>query len=262
MRRFTANLSLLFTELDFIDRFKAAKDCGFSAVEIQFPYSYPVEIIAQALQENDLQLVLFNVSAGDLLQGGEGLAAVPEKQTQFRDAIAETIIYAQRLKPEIVNVLPGRVSDLERKQAYLATFKENLHFAVNEFSRLGVETVFEAINTYDMPGFLIHSSQQMLDIIEQIDHPDLFMQYDVYHMVMMAENPVSFIHRYAGKIGHIQIADVPGRGQPGTGKIDFNGLFQAIVESGYRGWIGAEYKPTGATAKTLEWFQQEKSGQR
>ncbi len=258
MLRFSANLSTLFTEFGFLDRFKAAKTCGFNAVEIQFPYAYPVDAIANALQENDLQLVLFNVAADDLLEGGEGLAAIPEKRDQFREAVAETIAYAQQLKPETINILPGRMLAVGREQEYLATFIDNLCLALDAFSSLGIKTVFEAINTQDMPGFLIHSGQQMLEIIKQADHPGLFMQYDVYHMLVMEENPLDFIDCHADKIGHIQFADVPGRGQPGTGKVDFNRLFQTIFKSSYSGWVGAEYKPLGETAKSLAWYDLEK----
>jgi hydroxypyruvate isomerase len=258
MLGFSANLSTLFTEFDFLDRFKAAKACGFNAVEIQFPYAYPVDAIANALQENDLQLTLFNVAADDLLEGGEGLAAAPKKCDQFREAVAEAVAYAKQLEPLAINILPGRMLVVGREQEYLATFIDNLRYALDAFSSLGIKTVFEAINTQDMPGYLIHSGQQMLKIIEQVDHPGLFMQYDIYHMLMMNENPLDFIDRYADKIGHIQFADIPGRGQPGTGKVDFNRLFQTISKSSYSGWVGAEYKPLGETAKSLAWYDLEK----
>lgn len=248
---------MLFTEYDFMDRFKAAKASGFDAIEIQFPYSQPIDAIDHALKENDLELVLFNVAAEDLLEGGEGLAGVPEKRDQFRAAVDEAVAYAEQLKPVAINILPGRMLGVNQEQEYLTTFIDNLGFALDKFSHLGVKTVFEAINIYDMPGFLIHSGQQMLEIIEQVDHPGLFMQYDIYHMLMMNEDPLDFIDRYADKIGHIQFADVPGRGQPGTGKIDFDRLFQIIAKSNYSGWVGAEYKPLGNTSKSLAWYDYE-----
>ncbi|MCK9394877.1 MAG: TIM barrel protein [Methylobacter sp.] len=254
MLNFTANLSLLFTEVSLIDRFEAAKQAGFNAVEIQFPYELSATDIKNKLDEYGLKLVLFNVAAADLLQGGEGLACVPEKRDQFRQAVAQTAEYAKLLKPEAINVLPGRCLDKSRRWQYLETFKYNLCYAVEAFSPLGIKTVFEAVNTQDMPGFIIHSGAQMLSILEQLNRPGLFMQYDIYHMQMMGERPEEFIAEYADKIGHIQFADCPGRGQPGTGRIDFGRVFSAIEGSAYSGWVGAEYKPVGTTAESLDWL--------
>jgi hydroxypyruvate isomerase len=256
MLNFTANLSLLFTELDLIDRFKAAKLCGFDAVEIQFPYSLPAEQIKQILQENQLKLVLFNVDTDDLLQGGEGLAAVPEKKERFFQALKQCKNYAEILKPDVINVLPGRCFNSERTAEYMIRFKKNLSHALDIFSPLGIKTAFEAVNTQDMPGFIVHNGQQMLNILEQIANPMLFMQYDIYHMCMMNEDYIKFITRNSNKIAHIQFADVPGRGQPGTGMIDFQSLFSCIQASNYMGRIGAEYNPVGSTMQSFDWFLQ------
>jgi hydroxypyruvate isomerase len=254
MLNFTANLSLLFTEEELINRFKAAKQHGFDAVEIQFPYSVSAKILKNTLEEQQLKLVLFNVAADDLLHGGEGLACVPEKQDQFRQAVAQTLEYAQLLKPEVINILPGRCFNENRKLNYLETFKENLSFAIETFAPLGIKTVFEAVNSHDMPGFIIHNSLQMLDILNQLNHPKLFMQYDIYHMQMMGDKPDKFIAEHADKIGHIQFADCPGRGQPGTGQINFERVFSAIEKSAYSGWVGAEYNPVGTTSESLSWY--------
>ena len=254
MLNFSANLSLLFTEVELIDRFKTARQHGFDAVEIQFPYALSAETLKTALEHQQLQLVLFNVAADDLLQGGEGLACVPEKQAQFRQAVAQSAEYARLLRPNAINVLPGCCLNQARQPDYLCTFKENLRFAADTFASLGIKTVFEAINTQDMPGFLIPGGEQMLAVLNEIRHPNLYMQYDIYHAGMMSENPVEFITRHADKIGHIQFADCPGRGQPGTGQIDFANVFSAIEKSAYRGWVGAEYKPLGTTTESLTWF--------
>ena len=196
----------------------------------------------------------FNVDADDLLHGGEGLACVPEKRDQFRQAVAQTLEYAKLLKPEVINVLPGCCFNENRKQGYLKTFKENLCFAAEAFAPLGIKTVFEAINSHDMPGVIIHNGLQMLGILDQLNLPNLFMQYDIYHMQMMGDKPDEFIARYADKIGHIQFADCPGRGQPGTGQINFEHVFSAIEKSAYSGWVGAEYKPVGTTSESLDWL--------
>jgi hydroxypyruvate isomerase len=255
MLKFTANLSLLFAEVPLLERFKMAKQHGFKAVEIQFPYGISVEHLRDVLQENELKLVLFNVAADDLLQGGEGLACVPEKRPQFQRAVAQAIDYAGLLKHELVNVLPGRCLDSNRHQAYLDTFKENLVFATQAFAPLGIKTVFEAINTHDMEGFIIHSGEQMLSVLRELNQPNLFMQYDIYHAYKMGADVKQFIVEYADKIGHIQFADCPGRGQPGTGDIDFESIFAALASSSYSGWVGAEYNPVGATVDSLQWLK-------
>lgn len=254
MLNFSANLSLLFTELELIDRFRAAKQQGFSAVEIQFPYSIPAETIQNILQETGLQLVLFNVAADDLMHGGEGLASVPEKHELFQHALAQAVDYAQLLKPVAVNILAGRCFDNNRLTEYTQTFKENLLLAADSFAPLDIKTVFEAINIHDMPGFIIHSGAQMLDILAELKHPNLFMQYDIYHASRMGEDPAAFIKLHADKIGHLQFADCPNRGQPNTGQLDFSQLFNIIEQSSYSGWLGAEYKPVGTTTDSLNWF--------
>ncbi len=252
--KFSANLSLLFTELELIDRFKAAKENGFSAVEIQFPYNLIPDIIAAELAAHQLKLVQFNVDADDLMQGGEGLACVPEKKAKFQEALAQTVAYAQVLKPEVINILPGRCFEEHRLPDYLATFKDNLLLAAETLQPLGIKAVFEAINTYDMPGFIIHSGEQMLAILNQLQHPNLFMQYDIYHMHRMGDDVIDFITRHTDKVGHIQFADYPGRGQPGTGKIDFQQIFSVIEKSNYPGWCGVEYKPVGMTCESFGWL--------
>ncbi len=254
MLHFSANLSMLFTEVDLIKRFKAARENGFSAVEIQFPYILSPKQIQQQLQKYDLKLVLFNVTADTLLQGGEGLAAVPEKQHQFRQAVEQTLRYAEILKPDVINILPGCCRDKKRTQEYLQTFKNNLLYACNAFSALGINTVFEAINIHDMPDFIIHNGQQMLEILDELHHPHLLMQYDIYHMHKMQEDCAGFLSQHPNKIGHIQFADCPGRGQPGSGQIDFSMLFKIIADSPYNGWTGAEYKSSGLTSESLEWL--------
>ncbi len=257
MLRFSANLSLLFTEVPLQQRFQAAKEQGFDAVEIQFPYNLSAEFIRQELGKQQLKLVLFNVDADDLLQGGEGLAAAPEKQQQFKEAIANTVAYAKILKPDVINVLPGRCFNKARLVTYQQTFKKNLCYAIATFSPLGIKTVFEAINTIDMPDFIIHSSEQMLALMNEINHPDLLIQYDIYHMQMMQEDPASFIQQHTDHIGHIQFADCPGRHQPGTGTIDYKKLFSIIKASPYKGWVGAEYKPLNNTQASLNWLKEQ-----
>lgn len=255
MPRFAANVSLLFTEYPLAERFRAAREHGFQAVEIQFPYELPAEYLQSLLQEQALKLVLFNVDADTLLQGGEGLAAVPEKRSAFEAAVAKAVQYAQILQPEKINVLPGRCLNPQRLPDYLQTLQTNLRYAADAFAQIGVTTVFEAINRYDMPGCIVDSGAMMLSIWQTLAHPHLRLQYDIYHMSRMQEDCLSFIRQHIDKIGHLQFADCPGRGQPGTGTVDFASLFALVDALPYAGWLGAEYKPQGATQNSLQWLQ-------
>ena len=188
------------------------------------------------------------------MQGGEGLAAVPGKQAEYAASLVECLAYARALKVSCVNVLPGRCHDDRQRNCYLDTFKTNLVKTAETLAPFGITTTFEAINTRDMPGFLISSSQQMFDIMRQLDKADIIKaQFDVYHMAQMGEDVCDVITRNAEHIGHIQFADTPNRGEPGTGDLDFQAIFQAIETSGYKGWVGAEYKPTALTSDTLGW---------
>ena len=255
MPRFTANLSLLFTEVPLLERFALAKQHGFSAVEIQFPYDLPAEQIQASLLANDLRLVLFNVDADTLLQGGEGLAAVPEKQSQFKIAVAQAAQYAAILKPQLINVLPGRCLDLARLPQYQATLLENLHYASQVFAQQQIVTVFEAVNSIDMPGFIVDNSRKMLTILEAVNHPNLRLQYDIYHLTRMGEDCAAFFKQHLAKIGHIQFADCPGRNEPGTGAIDFVSLFDLLDANHYSGRLGAEYRPSTTTVESLAWIK-------
>jgi len=254
--KLAANLSMLFNELPLLERFSAAKSAGFHAVEVQFPYVEKVADIKAELKEHELECVLINVPAGDLMEGGEGLASVPGKEAEFAAALVECLSYVTSLRIKRVNVLPGRCLDDSKRPQYLATFMKNLNTAAEMFKPLGVMVTFEAINTFDMPGFLIHNVQQMQDVMADSKHDNIKMQFDVYHMARMEKSNVSaLISRLGDQIGHIQFADVPGRGEPGTGELDFESIFHTIECSAYKGWVGAEYKPTKYTEDTLSWKQ-------
>ena len=250
----SANLSLLYTELPFLKRFTAARRDGFRAVEIQFPYDYPIAEIRRQLLDNDLELVLINLPAGDLMDGGEGLAAVPQKTAEYAAAVVECLSYARALKVPTVNVLPGRCKQPERRKEYLETFTRNLKITADSFAPFGITTTFEAINRFDMPDFLVCTGREMLAIMVELRHPNIKAQFDVYHMARMGVDVQGFIKRHGAKIGHIQFADMPGRHEPGTGRIPFEAVFNEIRNSRYSGYIGAEYKPSMATTNTLGWM--------
>lgn len=263
MLRYCANLSLLFTELPLIERFGAARAAGFDAVEIQFPYELSVAEIRTELDVHDLELVLINIPAGDLMQGGDGLAGVPGREQAFRHAVAQTLPYADQLGVRCVNVLAGRQPEEADLLHCLHTLKANARYAAEALQRLGVTTTLEAINRYDMPNFIITNIAQMQEILDAADHPTLKMQFDCYHLARMGEDLISALVENWPLIGHIQFADTPGRGAPGTGDIDYQSVFALIEELPYAGWCGAEYKPgpTGTEA-SLGWLSQKRPGAR
>lgn len=258
--KFCANVSLLFTEVDLLQRFDAAREAGFSAVEIQFPYEAELPELVRAQEANELSIALINVPADDLMSGGEGLACVKSKQDTFKRAVDQCLRYAEALQVDCVNILPGRSLDEKNRQHYRDTLMENLDYAADQLASINVLATFEAINTDDMPGFLIHSTEQMRELLADINHRNLAMQYDIYHMAKMNE-PVTeqlqqLLHsdKTCDRIGHLQFADTPQRGEPGSGELDFNALFSLIKQSPYPGWLGAEYNPTQSTTASLQWF--------
>lgn len=255
MPRFSANLSLLFTELPLLERFQAARDHGFEAVEIQFPYETEASALNAAIRNAGVELILINVPAGDLMSGGEGLAAPPQKREEFIRAVDQTMEYAHLLRPQCVNVLPGRSLNTQNQAAYRENLAGNLGYTAEQFADEKIRVVFEAVNTYDMPHFLVSHPDQVLRLLADIDHPNLYMQYDIYHMQRMGVDHAGFIGANASRIGHFQFADAPGRHEPGTGEIDFGEIFSTIEQSAYSGFLGAEYHPSTSTAESLGWMQ-------
>ena len=240
--KLAANLSMLYAELPFLDRFAAAAADGFTAVEIQFPYDTPAQVIRQTLDDNGQICVLINVPAGDLMQGGEGLACVPGKESEFSDALTLCQQYVDVLRPEKVNVLAGRCFQPERRQEYYSVFLDNLRRASEVLTPMGVSVTFEAINTQDMPGFLISTVMEMAQVLQDLPGVAISMQFDIYHMAMMGEALEQSLTRHITDIGHIQFADVPGRHEPGTGQLDFARIFGCLKALGYKGWLAAEYR--------------------
>ena len=249
-----ANISFLFTEVPLLQRFDAAREAGFSAVEIGFPYEEDLQDIHRAQQKSGMKVLLINAPADDLMTGGEGLAAVPEKKHAFRGAMERCLRYADNLGVEMVNILPGRCRDPKRHGEYMDTLQSSLLYGAEQLASIGVKATFEAINTQMLPGFLIHGTDQMRELKGAVGHPNLWMQYDIYHMAVMGEDLAGTLERDAEHIGHIQFADNPGRGQPGTGALDFFQIFSTIRKSRYRGWIAAEYQPQGSTRESLTWL--------
>ena len=253
MPRFAANLSMLFTEHNFLDRFAAARAAGFDAVEFLFPYEYEPDEIARRLDDNGLRLVLHNLPAGDWDRGDRGCACDPRRISEFRAAAQTALRYATALEVPHVHCMAGIVPrglDLRRaREAYLV----NLQYAADLFAPHGIGVLIEPINEFDMPGYFLQGSAQALDIITAAGHANLFLQYDIYHLHRMGEPVAQTLRDCLPSIRHIQIADAPGRHEPGTGEIDYPALFALLDEVGYDGWLGCEYRPRGDTLAGLDW---------
>lgn len=255
----SANISMLFAQLPLLERIEAAARAGFDGVEIQFPYPVPASELNAALDSACMPLVLFNVPAGDLLEGGAGLAGVPGRERGFARALEEALAYADIARPQRVNVLPGRLIEGALREKAMDTLAANLARAAEAFAALGIEVVCEAINRIDMPGFLLATSEELAQMVERVGHSNLSAQLDFYHMQRMDEALPGAIERLRGLIGHVQFADAPLRGVPGSGVIDFVGAFAALKRSGYGGWVGAEYRLPAGEDDDLAWMPQWRS---
>ena len=255
MPRFAANLSMLFNEVPFLDRFERAAKAGFEAVEFLFPYSFPATEIKARLDANGLTLVLHNLPAGDWDAGERGIACLPERRAEFRDGVARAIDHAGALGVKQVNCLAGkRPANASAAQAD-DTFVENLRHAADELGKAGIKLLIEPINTFDIPGFHLSRTHQALSIIGAVGSENLYLQYDIYHAQRTEGELAATLERHLPRIAHVQLADNPGRHEPGTGEINYPFLFSHLDRLGYRGWVGCEYKPAGSTEAGLGWRQ-------
>ena len=255
MPRFAANLSLLFTELAFLDRFRAAADAGFRGVEFMFPYEFEADDIRARLEANGLELVLFNLPPGNWDAGDRGIAIFPDAIDPFRDSVQRAIRYATALGCGQLHCLAGVAPAGADHRIMRRTYAENLRFAAGLCAEHGLKLLIEPINTRDIPGYFLDTSAKAADIIESVGAANLFMQYDVYHMQIMEGDLAPTIEKHLARIAHIQIADTPGRHEPGTGEINFAFLFDHLDRIGYAGWVGCEYRPRTTTRDSLAWFR-------
>jgi hydroxypyruvate isomerase len=255
MPKFSANLSMLFTEHDFPDRFAAAADAGFGAVEYVSPYEYPPQRIADLLARHNLAQALFNLPAGDWAQGERGIACLPGREAEFRAGIGTAIAYAKALGCETVNCLAGiKPPELSRAMAF-ETLAKNLAYGAQALEAEGILLVVEPINPFDIADFLLNTSRDGLDAIDAAGAGNLKLQYDIYHMQRMEGRLAETVERLLPRIGHIQIADTPGRHEPGTGEINYNFLLRHLDHIGYRGYVGCEYRPRAGTLAGLGWMK-------
>ncbi len=255
MTRFSANLSIMFTEYDFMDRFEHAAKAGFKYVECMFPYSYEKKKILEKLKKYNLTQVLINLPAGDWDAGERGIAVIPGRENEFRQGVKLAIEYAKALKIPCINCLVGLTPTNISAEKARKTIVANLRYAAEALERESLKLLVEALNTYDTPGFYLSNTNSVMSLLEEVGHQNIFFQYDVYHMQIMEGNLTNTIRKNITRIGHIQIADVPGRHEPGTGEINFVNLLQFIDEAGYNDFIGCEYRPLTSTKEGLAWIK-------
>jgi hydroxypyruvate isomerase len=253
MPKFAANLTMLFTEHRFLDRFGAAKAAGFQGIEYMFPYDFDKQELAERLRQYGLTQVLHNLPAGNWSAGERGIACLPDRKKEFQEGVDLAIEYARALRCPQVNCLAG-IAPSASPERVRSTFVENLHYAAEKLEAAGILLVIEPVNTLDIPGFYLNRTQQALNVIAEVGSSNIKLQYDIYHMQIMEGDLARTIERQLGQIAHVQLADNPGRHEPGTGEINYSFLFEFIDRLGYGGWIGCEYKPQSTTEAGLGWF--------
>lgn len=253
MPKLNANLSMMYNEVDFIDRFDAAARAGFRGVEFLFPYAFGRDAIAERLARNGLEMVLFNMPPGDWNAGDRGLACDPARRGEFQDTVGVALEWAVALGCRQLHCMAGLrprgVNDAAMRTAYV----ENLRHAARAAAAHGVDVLIEAINDRDIPGFYLNTSAQAVDVLHYVGEPNVRFQYDIYHMQIMEGDLAPTIEACLPHIGHMQLADTPGRHEPGTGEINYDFLLGHIDRLGYTGWIGCEYRPAGRTEDGLGW---------
>jgi hydroxypyruvate isomerase len=250
MPKLAANLSLLFPQLDFLDRFAAAARAGFRGVEYQFPYAWPKDDVAERARAAGVEVALHNLPAGDATKGDRGIACLPERVSEFREGVERAIGYAKAAGCPRLNCLAG-IAPAGARQ--FDTLVENVRFAAAKLAASGMALMLEPINTRTVPGFFLTHTPQALEVLDAAGADNAFLQYDIFHMQIMEGDLARSIERLLARIGHLQLADVPGRHEPGTGEINFGFLLQHIDRIGYGGWIGCEYNPLGDTSEGLAW---------
>ena len=255
MPKFAANLTMLFNEHEFLDRFEAAAKAGFKAVEFLFPYAYAVAELQQRLKAHNLKLVLHNLPAGNWEGGDRGLACDPQRVDEFRAGVARGIEYGTALGVPHLNCLAGKAPAGVDAATLRSTFVANLRYAAAEFKKAKLNLLIEPINRFDIPGFYLNTTAQALSILDEVGADNAYVQYDIYHAQRMEGELANTMSAQLARIGHIQLADNPGRNEPGTGEINYAFLFKHLDRIGYQGWIGCEYKPAARTEDGLGWIQ-------
>lgn len=255
MPKFAANLSMLYNEVPFMERFDKAGAAGFKAVEFLYPYAFSAADIKAKLDSNGLALVLHNIPAGDWDGGERGIACLPDRVDEYRAGVAKAIEYAKALGVPQLNCLAGKAPAGADRKVLHDTFVANLKYTAAEFKKNGLKLLIEPINTYDIPGFFLSTTAQGIAILDEVGADNAFLQYDIYHAQRMEGELANTMQKHLARIGHMQLADNPGRNEPGTGEINYAFLFNFIDKIGYSGWIGCEYKPATTTDAGLGWLK-------
>jgi len=252
---FSANVSILFKDAPFLERFGRAAAAGFDAVEFWWPAGEALDEVEAAIREHGLQVALFNFDAGDMAAGDRGLLSDPDRDAAFRDNVPVALDLAERVGATRLNALVGVERSPGERARQLELAARNVRFAADEAAPHGVTITIEAVNTFENGPYLLHTTRQAAAFVDAVDRPNVRLQYDAYHMQRMEGNLVATLREFAPRIAHIQIADSPGRGEPGTGEIDYPFVLDAIDALGYKGWVGLEYNPTTATTEeSLGWM--------
>lgn len=256
--KFDANLTLLFTEVPFLERFERAAAAGFSGVECLFPYEYDAGEIAALLKENGLQMVLINMPAGDWEAGDRGTAAIPSRREEFRQAVETSLSYAREVGCKQVHAMSGVIPPDADRARCEETFLENIRYAADRAAKDGITILVEALNDRDVPGYFVAHQQAAFDLIRRIERPNVAVQLDYYHAQIMDGDLTRLTERLLDRLGHIQIASVPDRHEPDEGEVDYRHIFATLERVGYSGWIGCEYRPRGTTEEGLSWMLEPK----
>ena len=253
MPKYAANLTMLFNELPFLERFGAAARNGFKGVEFLFPYDFEPQQLQEQLQQHRLEMVLHNLPAGNWAGGERGIACHPDRVDEFEQGVESALRYAKALGTQRINCLVGIQPAGVEERAARNTLVRNLQFAAASLKQAGIPLLIEPINTFDIPGFFLSGTRQALELIEAVGSDNLFLQYDIYHMQRMEGELANTIRNHLSLIRHVQLADNPGRFEPGTGEINYSYLLNFLDEIGFEGWVGCEYKPKAGTEAGLGW---------
>ena len=262
MPRFAANLTMMFNEAPFLDRFAAAAQAGFRGVEFLFPYEYPAAAIKSKLRENGLELALFNLPPGDFASGERGLACLPGREADFQTAVEKALDYARHLGATRLHAMAGIVPPGVSREACRSTYIQNLGYAAARCAEQSVTLLIEAINARDIPGYFLNTQADSAAVCEEVAAPNLKMQMDCYHMQIVEGDLEVKLRKYASRCGHIQIAGVPKRHEPDTGEVHYPHIFRLLDGIGYAGWVGCEYRPAGKTLDGLRWFTEYRRGRK
>ena len=255
MAKFAANLTMLFNEVDFLERFEKAHQCGFKAIEYLFPYAYEPQVLADKLDQYGFEQALFNMPPGNWNAGERGFAAIPGREEEFKQSVDTALLYAQALNCKKIHAMSGIVDQQFSRQQHIETFVNNIRYAADKFAEHEIELLIEPLNSRDVPGYFIAHQREAVELIKQVNRPNVRLQFDVYHAQIMDGDLTVMIRDLADYIGHVQIASVPLRHEPSEGEINFPHIFNVLDKAGYNGWIGCEYNPKQSTKEGLVWVE-------